>query len=391
MRTIWFAALLTGSLLVQSAALADEWLSPKQETYYSANKQWRLSVIPRAIESPLAYYEDKVAGRADAGAPPQDPERSARGFMEHLSGQTWNLVWNKALVNETSPVTALVSNQGATATFDNWGSMGSGNDVVVIYDAHGRKVRSFALSDLLPKPYIHALPRSVSSIWWSGDHRLSSDGKHLILRVVVPQDPNIDPNSETRNYINISVDMATGKVTPPQGADWDRAQKQAARVDEKLRAQQAEEIAFRNSPLRAPDTSKVTPWYRYMVEAFFRLDPDRDDGYPATTVLPRRGDPDYPRLLGYVKDALTNPIDDTGAIMLGSPDQANLVHVISDITSTISPGHLLKARIYVTIRPALQQAAAKAIASTGATFIPLDVTKAIPPRRRPQQSHTDSR
>src|SRR6185437_15695152 len=141
MRIFTLTALCLGSLLCQGVAIADEWLPPKAETYYSANRQWRLTVLPRAIENPLAYFTDKVKGRSNPGAPPRDAERSARGFMEHLSGQTWNLVWNVPLVNENSPVSALISNQGTTATFDNWGSMGFGDDVVVIYDTRGRKLR----------------------------------------------------------------------------------------------------------------------------------------------------------------------------------------------------------------------------------------------------------
>lgn len=388
MRIFSLIALCLGSLLCQGVAFADEWLPPKAETYYSANRQWRLKVLPRAIESPLAYFTDKVKGRSNPGAPPRDSESSARGFMEHLSGKTWNLVWNAPLANETSPVSALVSNQGITATFDNWGSMGFGNDVVVIYDTRGRKVRSLALSDFLPKDYIHALPRSVSSIWWSGNHHFSRDGKQLILRVLVPTDPNAKPATEKKTYVDVTVDTTTGEVTPPQGAMWRRAVRAAAVVDAKLRAEEATEIAFLNSPLRAPATNNVTPWYRYLVEAFFRVDPDRADSYPETNVLPRREDPAYAKLLGYLKDTLAKPIDDGGAIMLASPDQANLVRAIDQITAKLPPGRLPKARIYVTVTPALQEAAARAIARTSATFIPLDVTKTIPPRHRSSPNHS---
>lgn len=388
MRVFALTALCLGSLFCQGAAIADEWLPPKTETYYSANRQWRLTVLPRAIESPLAYFTDKVQGRPNPGAPPRDSERSARGFMEHLSGQTWNLVWNIPLVNETSPVSALVTNQGTTATFDNWGSMGFGNDVVVIYDARGREVRSLGLKDFLPESYIHALPRSVSSMWWSGKHHFSRDGKRLILRVVVPTTSRAEPAAGKETYIDITVDMTTGQVTPPQGAEWDRAMRTAATVDAKLRVEEAAEIVFLNSPLHAPTTDNVTPWYRYLVEAFFRIDPDRANSYPETKVLPRREDPDYARLLGYLKDTLAKPIDDEGAIMLASPDQANLVHAIDQITAKLPSDRLPKARIYVTVTPALQEAAAKAIARTGATFIALDVTKTIPPRHSPLSGDT---
>jgi len=382
------ACLRTGGTMSRHSALArfavaDEWLPPKTQTYYSANGRWRLTVVPRSIESPLKYFSDKVNGRSNPGAPPRNAERSAHGFMEHLSGRTWELVWNAPLVNDNNPVSALMSNQGAAVTFDNWGSMGFGDDVVVIYGAHGRKIRNLALSDFLPKEYIHALPRSVSSIWWSGEHRLSADGKQLTLRVVIPPNPGVALNSEARDYINIGVDMATAQVTPPRGSDWDRALARAIRVDERMHAQEQAEIAFHNSPLGAPDTDSPVPWYRYLVEAFFRMDSGRNDGYPETKVLPRQGDADYARLLGYVKDSLTHPIDDTGAIMFASPDQANLVRVIDEITTKSPTNTLPHARIYVTVTPALQAIAAKAVARTGAAFVPLDVTKTIPVRPSP--------
>lgn len=362
----------------QYTAVADEWTPPKAETYYSANRQWRLTVMPRAMESPLAYYSDKVADHPNPGAPPRDAEQHARGFMEHLSGRVWALVWNVPLVNEISPANAIVSNRGAAATFGNWGSVGFGDDAVVIYDNHGQKIRNLALKDFLPKTYIHALPRSVSSIWWGGDHHFSSDGKWLILRVVVP---STDQATTNRHYVDIIVNTKTGQVTPPEGPTWNRAMQAAVAIDVKLRKQEAAEIAFLNSPLRAPATHDVTPWYRYLVEAFFRLDQNRADGYPETKVLPLRRDSAYPRLLGYLRDTLEHPIDDQGAIMLASPDQTNLVHVIGRITSKLPPDKLHKARIYVTVTPALQAVAAKAIARTGATFIPLDVTRTIPPRK----------
>jgi len=383
MRAIALAILSIVSLFWQHTALSDEWAPPKPETYYSANRQWRLTVVPRALEGPLAYFTDKVKGQSNPGAPPRDPERSARGFMEHLSDQTWKLVWNRTLDNEVSPVTTLISDKGVMATFDNWGSMGYGKNVVVIYDRSGKKVRSLALDDFLPKAYIQALPHSVSSIWWSGDHYFSSDGKQLILRVVVPPEPGAESATEKRNYVDVAIDSATGRVIPPQGPAWDHALQIAASVDAKQRAAEAAEIAFHNSPLKAPPTDEVTPWYRYLIEAFFRLDSDRQNGWPATNVLPRPGDPAYARSFGYLKDALGDPLDDSGAIMLASPDQANLVHAIDRITSKMPRNRLPKARIYVTVTPALRELAAEAVARTGAIFIPLDVTTAIPVHPRP--------
>jgi hypothetical protein len=388
MRAIVLVMLCLCGLLWQGAAVSDEWAPPTSETYYSANRLWRLTVIPRAIESPLAYFRDKAQGKSNAGAPSRDPEQSARGLFERRSGKTWELVWNRPLANEVGPVSASVSNQGMIATFDNWHSMGYGKNVVVLYDRSGRKIRSMALDDILPKTYIEALPHSVSSIWWGGDHHFSSDGKQLTLRVVVPFDQSGASSEQERNYVDIAIDSATGRVLRPRGPAWNHAMQIAASVDAKQRAAKAAEIAFHNSPLKAPATDDVTPWYRYLIEAFFRMDPGRQDGWPATTVLPRRGDPTYARLFGYLKDALVDPLDDSGAIMLASPDQTNLVHAIDQVTSKLPQNRLPKARIYVTVTPALRKLAAKAIERTGATFVPLDVTKPIPVPLRP--SHGDS-
>lgn len=388
MRRIALVILCLVCLSWPNHAFADEWAPPKPEIYYSANEQWRLTVMPRAMESPLAYYTDKVNGRPNPGAPPRDSERSARGFLEHMTGQTWKMVWNLPLTNEISPASASVSDQGAIATFDNWGSMGFGKNVVVMYDRSGRKVRSLSLGDILPKIYIEALPRSVSSIWWGGDHHFSSDGRQLILRVVVPSDRADNSPGGGKDYIDIVVNAATGRVIPPRGPAWDHAVQNAASVDEKQRAAEAAQIAFHNSPLKAPTTDDVTPWYRYLIEAFFRLDPDQQDGWPETKVLPRRGDPAYAKLFGYLKDSLSAPLDDSGAIMFASPDQTNLVHAIDQITSRLPKNRLPKARIYITVTPALRELASKAVARTGATFIPLDVTKAIPVRQRPSKSNS---
>lgn len=73
-------------------------------------------------------------------------------------------------------------------TFDNWAGIGVGGDVIVIYDATGRLVRSLELRDFLPDHYIRALPWSFGSIYWAGEHHFSDDGRRLILSVNIPGD-----------------------------------------------------------------------------------------------------------------------------------------------------------------------------------------------------------
>ena len=47
---------------------ADEWRLPTPRDHYSPNRQYRVEVIPRALESQLAFFQDKVDGREPAGS-----------------------------------------------------------------------------------------------------------------------------------------------------------------------------------------------------------------------------------------------------------------------------------------------------------------------------------
>ena len=210
--TLILAAFLT------APATADTWFPPKTEEYLSADRSWRLTVIPRDIVGALAYFQDKVDGREPAGAVPGDPQQKARGVMEHWKNGRWHVVWDKRLLNDVSPVDALVSSSGQAVTFDNWHSVGYGCDAIVIYDAQGKVVRALGLDDFLPEQYLRALPRTVSSVHWGGEHSITADDKRVMLRVVVPS-PLFRRDAEPQ-YLEVPVELASGRVIAPSGAAW---------------------------------------------------------------------------------------------------------------------------------------------------------------------------
>ena len=132
-RLLALVATITG-LVLSAGAHADSWAPPEIEAYVSADRRARLTVTPRDVDGPFRYFEDKVRGREPAGQRPDSARTQATGGLElRRQDGRWNLLWERPLLNEAAPVPALVSNDGAyVVTFDNWGSVGVGSNVVVI-------------------------------------------------------------------------------------------------------------------------------------------------------------------------------------------------------------------------------------------------------------------
>ncbi len=388
-RSTWLKGVLAACVLVTSVASADSWMPAKIKTYVSRDGAWRLKVSPREITSPLAYFEDKVAERPKAGGVAGSQQATASARMEHRQGRRWNVAWDKPLVNEVSPVDALVSEAGLVATFDNWHSMGFGKDAIAIYDAQGFLVRTLALLDFLPKEYIRALPRSVSSMSWRGEPRISRDGRELIVPIVVPiadedsADEDDAGDEDKTRYVDFHFDMASGQLQQQvlDSPEWTSALANARTVD--LKQQQEQEVLRQRfiAPLSAPVNGGVRDWYGYLVEAFFRIDPQWDDGYPATTVVPLPTEEKFALLSGYVGDAMTDGMHDEGAIMFASPSQDVLVQVLTQQAKHVKAGSLSRARIYVAVDGQHVEAAREALAHTGASFIQIDIEQPIPQRK----------
>ena len=153
---------------------ADTWELPKKKKYHSPNKKHYLEVVPKRLSSQLDYFEDKVEGRHDAGAVKGMKNNRARAaFYSMRADGSYSRKSEFLLVNEVSPVSAIVANGGRyVVTFDNWHSAGYGDDVVVIFRADGSLVKKFGLEDLLTEGDIQTLPRSTSSIKWGNNHYL---------------------------------------------------------------------------------------------------------------------------------------------------------------------------------------------------------------------------
>ncbi|HSI19041.1 MAG TPA: hypothetical protein VK980_14805 [Sphingomonas sp.] len=367
-------------MLWAGVAGADSWAPARRQVIYSADHHVRLTIDPRAVADNLRYFEDKVRGREPAGQQAGAPDK-AQGWLEREDAAGhWSTVWRKALVNDVSPVSALVANDGAhVVTFDNWHAMGFGDDAVVIYGPDGAVVRAMALTAFLPEDYVAALPRSVSSLHWSGEHHLSPDGSRVVLEVVVPR-PDEEPGA-TPGYTPVEVSLADGHAIPPAGAGWDAALA-SARVTRtrQLAAEEADRQAM-IAPLLGPKTRDEADWHQYLQEAYFRLDPHWSEEYPGTTVLRDRAAADYAVSAKWVVDAITEREMTATVLAFASPSSIdNLVRVLGEAARKVRPGKLHNARIYVAVGDADRDRVAAALAPTGARFIQLDPARPIPQR-----------
>jgi hypothetical protein len=136
------------AVALAGVAFADSWLAPTEQDYYSLNEAYYLHVVPGdgSTHASAALYEVVVDAEAGGDA---------------------LLKWSRELLNPSAPHQVLVADSGAyVVTFDEWGGVGYGPNVVVIYGPGGDVIKSFALEDLLTEEEIGAVWCSTSSRWW---------------------------------------------------------------------------------------------------------------------------------------------------------------------------------------------------------------------------------
>lgn len=363
--------------IVFSGARADSWPPPVKRTITSAKSDLRLTVTPRDISGPKEFFEDKADGREPAGQRPKGAQHPHGVLEKRLDGEHWQTVWESDLINDVAPGEILIGETGRyVATFDNWHSIGNGDDVIVIYDTHGTSARTFGLKDFLPMDYIAALPRSVSSTYWSGDNSFSDDGDSLILKIVVPA----EGKEKEEAYVDLRLDLANGKISPVDLAAWGQAVASANRVAATQRAEETAWKAARIAPLVAPTSDNVTEWHVYLSEVFSRYDPDWKDGSAATKVVHAPNDEKYQSSVKWLRDELRDKHYPGDCVMIGSPAQKNMVSVLAQELREIPEGHLKGVKVYVVLDDGFRKPVAEALAPTGAMFIPINPRTPIPQR-----------
>jgi hypothetical protein len=95
--------------------------------------------------------------------------------------------------------------------------MGWGDDVIVLYSASGALTKKFALTDIMSDADFKRLPRTASSIHWSGQHEIDYDGHTLKVRIVAVEgisagdidDGYVEQEGEFRS---VRIDVNSGRI-----------------------------------------------------------------------------------------------------------------------------------------------------------------------------------
>jgi len=141
---------------------ADVWQSSRITLTYSQNNEYMLKVYPRYI--PDKFSTAKYQRQLRKGIV-TDSIVPSHAVLYHISNSDTIEIWNKPLVNRTSPASAIVANDGTSVvTINDW-YMAGYQHTLVIYGENGELIEDFELKDISPFPLEH-YSRSISSIYW---------------------------------------------------------------------------------------------------------------------------------------------------------------------------------------------------------------------------------
>jgi hypothetical protein len=189
---------------------ADSWGPPKLAMYLSSDSIYCFEVIPKDLDREYRERREKEKNRDDGSSSYDPSDNYCTGTLSKLGAlRGYRRMWSIRLLNDVSPLHVLVSKSGNyVITFDNWASVGYGDNVVVIYGSNGEMIRKYALEDILDAAAIDRVPMSVSSRWWGGDHYLDEEREVLVLKVVRNMQWPLDEEAE---FEHVEIDLKTGE------------------------------------------------------------------------------------------------------------------------------------------------------------------------------------
>lgn len=216
-RLKWVVIYLTLMALGGAAVYGDTWAPAKPWSCESANKIYRLRVIPRDIEKVYDYWKKRYGDEEERFEDALKETPGCFGIVEKKDASgAYTTLWKIKLINSVMPLSALVSNNGEyIVTFDEYHSVGQ--SPVVIYKK-GVLFKQYSLPDFLSNEEWKRLPRSVSSTWWGGKHSLDKEEKYIVLQVVKKENTSDDEGDEDEEedkteYFPVYIELSSGIIS----------------------------------------------------------------------------------------------------------------------------------------------------------------------------------
>jgi hypothetical protein len=168
-------------------------------------------VFPLEYKGALGYSHLELTGSKPPAARSAGGNANCEATLEKWVGRRYEELWRKPLVNDVSPVSALVSDDdGSFVTFDNWGPLGFGDDdVIVIYTGSGDLVKKFALRDIMTEKEYENFVTAYNNFWidsWGGKHILGQ------AAVVVRVTTSAEKDEEKRTYRDVRISLVDGSL-----------------------------------------------------------------------------------------------------------------------------------------------------------------------------------
>ena len=174
-----------------AAARADLWVFPSEQNYYSENDAYYLRVVPGNGDKDASATLYEVVVDAEVGG---DALKK----------------WSRDLENPVAPHKVLVADSGEyVVTFGDWGRVGYGPNVVVIYGPEGEIIHKYALEEILTEEEINAVTSTTSSRFWAYEHNLDEDEGLLHVRIGYA---DFDKATSTNARTEITLDVGTGDI-----------------------------------------------------------------------------------------------------------------------------------------------------------------------------------
>jgi len=126
--------------------------------------------------------------------------------VERRDGAAWRSAWQGELRN-AQVADLRLDDDGRLLAFDEGSA--EGEHAIALYDAEGRLVRELALTDFLPRAYVHALAQDASGLHWRNEAAIAAQDS-VEFSVPVPAAGAGTP------ALQFSIDLHDGLVRTAQ-------------------------------------------------------------------------------------------------------------------------------------------------------------------------------